>query len=183
MTEPLCIYGYHGTNITRASAILHEGFNISSNEYDWLGTGVYFFQDAPLRAWQWANALYPDNPVVIRALIQLENCLDLFDVGWFPLLRNLYSSFIKKYENSNQPLPKQNPERSKAHRLDCSFFNYIVDILAQEEENIEVIRGIFSEGDRIYANSAIFDLAHVQLAVRNTAIIREIQILNMKEII
>jgi hypothetical protein len=90
---------------------------------------------------------------------------------------------MEEYRNSNQALPKQNPERSKAHRLDCAFFNYIVDVLGQQQEKIAVIRGIFPEGDRIYPNSAIFDLAHVQLAVRDTAIIEESQIIEIRGII
>lgn len=70
MNAPLKIYGYHGTNMDIASAILDTGFKISSNDYDWLGTGIYFFQDAPLRAFQWANFRYPNNPAVIRSLIR-----------------------------------------------------------------------------------------------------------------
>ena len=86
MNQPLRVYGYHGTNTEIAAVIIQRGFNISSNDYDWLGTGVYFFQDAPLRAWQWANQRYPENPAVIRSLIRLENCIYLFDIGYASLL-------------------------------------------------------------------------------------------------
>jgi hypothetical protein len=60
---------------------------VSSNDYDWLGEGVYFFQDAPLRALQWAKEQYPEDPVVIRSLIRLENSIDLFDIKWFATLK------------------------------------------------------------------------------------------------
>lgn len=81
MNVPLKVYGYHGTNTDIASMIIDRGFNISFNDYDWLGTGVYFFQDAPLGAFQWANFRYPENPAVIRSLIRLENCMDLYNYG------------------------------------------------------------------------------------------------------
>lgn len=54
MSETIRVYGYHGTNTEAAATIIQQGFNVSSNDYDWLGTGVYFFQDAPVRAWEWA---------------------------------------------------------------------------------------------------------------------------------
>ncbi|HEU4883856.1 MAG TPA: hypothetical protein VFT45_16470 [Longimicrobium sp.] len=47
--------GYHGTSAEAARRILSSGFEISRNEYDWLGDGAYFFQDAPLRAREWAK--------------------------------------------------------------------------------------------------------------------------------
>ena len=50
MIEPLQVYGFHGTSIDAAEVILREGFRPSRNAYDWLGDGIYFFQDAPLRA-------------------------------------------------------------------------------------------------------------------------------------
>jgi hypothetical protein len=91
MNNPIEIYGYHGTSQTKATSILASGFRVSDNNYDWLGTGIYFFQDAPLRAHQWATQQYPGEPAVIRAHLRLENCIDLFDVGWQPLVT--YPSF------------------------------------------------------------------------------------------
>lgn len=174
MTETIRIYGYHGTSAEAAAAILQDGFNISSNEYDWLGKGVYFWQDAPLRAWTWANQNYHDNPAVIRSSIRLENCMDLLDIKWFPFIRRVYNSFVAEYESTNQTLPQQNPERSKAHRLDCAFFDYTVEkVLQPEGQIVKAIRSVFVEGDRIFPNSAVFDLAHVQIAIRDTALIEE----------
>jgi hypothetical protein len=171
--ENIRVYGYHGTSAEAAEVIIQQGFNVSSNDYDWLGTGVYFFQDAPVRAWEWANQQHPTNPAVICSIIRLENCIDLLDINWFPLIRNLYNSFVEEYRQTNRPLPRQNPERSKAHRLDCAYFNYIVDILQQQGQSIGVIRAVFLEGDRVFPNSAIFDRAHIQIAIRDTSLIEE----------
>jgi hypothetical protein len=87
--KPIEILGYHGTSKERATAILTEGFRASDNDYDWLGTGIYFFQDAPLRARQWATQQHPQAPAVICSRIHLDNCIDLFDIGWQPLLKNV----------------------------------------------------------------------------------------------
>jgi hypothetical protein len=177
MNDSVEVFGYHGTSRTQAMGILERGFRISDNDYDWLGTGIYFFQDAPLRAKQWATERYPDNPAVIGALIRLENCIDLLDIAWFPFLKDVYNSFVEQYRVSNQTLPKQNPQRSKAHRLDCAFFNYNSQLLSSQGQTIESIRAVFVEGEQIFPTSAIFDLAHLQIAVKNPALIKQCYLL------
>jgi hypothetical protein len=173
MQEPLEVYGYHGTSQTKALSILDRGFRASDNDYDWLGTGIYFFQDAPLRAKQWAIEQHPQNPAVICARIQLDNCVDLFDVSWFPLLKDVYNLFIEQYQTTDRPLPRQNPFRSKAHRLDCAFFNYASQFLSSQGQTVSSTRAVFVEGEHLFPDSAIFDLAHVQIAIKNPALIKE----------
>jgi hypothetical protein len=170
--RPIEICGYHGTSKHRANTILAEGFRASDNDYDWLGTGIYFFQDAPLRAKQWAIQQHPQDPAVICSRIRLDNCIDLFDIGWQPLLKNVYNSFVEQYRDTDRPLPQQNPARSKAHRLDCAFFNFAIELISQEQQ-IDSIRAAFMEGERLFPNSAIFELTHVQIAIRNPNLIIE----------
>lgn len=170
--RPIEIFGYHGTSNNRATTILAEGFRASDNDYDWLGTGIYFFQDAPLRARQWAIEQHPSNPAVICSRIRLDNCIDLFDIGWQPLLKNVYNSFVEQCRDTDRPLPQQNPQRSKAHRLDCAFFNFAIELISQAQP-IDSIRAAFIEGERLFPNSAIFELAHIQIAVRNPKLIIE----------
>ena len=173
-SQPLRVYGYHGTSQKSAQQIIEHGFDVSTNDYDWLGTGVYFFQDAPARAWAWAIERYPDSPAVIKSRLSLENCLDLLDIIWFPFIGEAYDLFVRSYQQTNIPLPRQNPQRSKAHRLDCAFFNYIVrEIIEAQGHSVSAIRAVFNEGNRIYPNSAIFDRAHVQISIRNLANIEE----------
>ena len=47
------VIGYHGTRRETARKIInHETkFKSSSNEYDWLGHGIYFWEHAPQQAW------------------------------------------------------------------------------------------------------------------------------------
>ena len=73
--------------------------------------------------------------------------------------------------------------RSKAHRLDCALFDYAVSsINRSSNQEIETIRSVFVEGEDIYPNSAIYDLGHVQIAVRNTQLIKESIIINIDRI-
>jgi len=50
VADPLRAIGYHGTSQAVAQVILRDGFVVSRNVYEWLGDGVYFFQDSPNRA-------------------------------------------------------------------------------------------------------------------------------------
>jgi hypothetical protein len=172
INKPIEILGYHGTSQERAAAILSTGFRASDNDYDWLGTGIYFFQDAPLRAKQWAIGQHLSNPAVICSRVCLDNCIDLFDIGWQPLLKNVYNAFVEQYRDTDRLLPQQNPERSKAHRLDCAFFNFAIELISQEQP-IDSIRAAFMEGERLFPSSAIFELAHIQIAIRNPNLIIE----------
>jgi hypothetical protein len=61
--------GHHGTSRQVAETVLSKGFRASKNPYDWLGDGVYFWQDAPLRAMEWAVRTFGHDAVVIEAEI------------------------------------------------------------------------------------------------------------------
>jgi hypothetical protein len=160
-------------------SIIKDGFRASDNDYDWLGTGVYFFQDAPTRAKHWASAQHPNNPAVVRARIELENCIDLLDINWMPPIKSIYHLFIEKYRRANLPLPTQNPSKSKAHRLDCAFFNFASQVLSSQGKTLASVRSVFVEGESIFPDSAIFDLAHVQIVVKDRSLIKESEIINI----
>jgi hypothetical protein len=59
-----------------------EEWKQCDNEYDWLGNGIYFWEHSPERARRWAGA----DGIVIGAVIQLGNCLDLTDLRYTGLL-------------------------------------------------------------------------------------------------
>jgi hypothetical protein len=136
---------------------------------------------------QWATQQHPQHPAVIRAVIQLDNCIDLLDIKWFPPLKIVYNSFREGYQRfvrvasalRKRPLPKQNPTLSKAHRLDCAFFNYATELLRSQGQEMEAIRAVFVEGENMFPSSAIFDLAHIQIAVKNTALIKDCQLVEI----
>jgi hypothetical protein len=44
---------------------------------------------------------------------------------------------------------------------------------------MEAIRAVFVEGENMFPSSAIFDLAHIQIAVKNTALIQDCQLVEI----
>ena len=71
------VFGYHGTHPAFAERLIRGEVSIadwspSTNEYDWLGHGIYFWEYAPDRAREWAG-----KGGVVGAIIRLGECLDL----------------------------------------------------------------------------------------------------------
>jgi hypothetical protein len=170
MQEFTRVTGFHGTNSTGAKTILEQGFLISRNDYDWLGDGVYFFQDAPHRALEWA-AEHHGEGVTIGSVIRLEGCMDLLDIRWFRTLNEIYDSFLRQMKRAGALLPIQS---SRAHRLDRAVINYAVGILKTKGIDVRVVRAAFDEGAPAFPGSALFDRSHVQIAVRDLNLIEKI---------
>jgi hypothetical protein len=134
--------------------------------WDWLGDGVYFFQDAPMRAWEWARERYPSEPAVIEASIWLGNCMDLLDVPWMRVIAEAYELYQAQRAAAGQPPLSQDPMTGN-HRLDRRVFNYVVTLLSQQGQEIKTVRAVFQEGSPVFERSALFDRSHVQIAVRD----------------
>lgn len=154
--------GFHGTSEEAAQRILVSGFEISRNEYDWLGDGAYFFQDAPVRAMEWARQRFGDDAAVIGAEIDLENCIDLLDIRWQGVIRQDYVRYRALLREVGAPLPRQT---RGAHRLDRSVIN--ADALKREGLHVSTIRAAFAEGEPLFPGSALASRSHVQIAVRD----------------
>lgn len=135
---------------------------LSANEYDWLGDGVYFFQDAPRRASDWAAERH-DDPCVLEAKISLASCIDLLDTRWFSRLNQSYDAYVGRCKRLGIDLPRQT---AGAHRLDRDVINYMVDALSAEGRTVKAVRGAFGEGRPAFPGSALYDQSHVQIAVR-----------------
>ena len=73
------VVGYHGTRRATAEALVDgDPFTASTNDDDWLGHGIYFWEFAPQQAWWWARRRYGDDEAaVVGAMIDLGRCLDL----------------------------------------------------------------------------------------------------------
>jgi hypothetical protein len=157
------VVGFHGTSEARAEVIVCSGeFIPSKNEYDWLGHGIYFWEHAPLRAWQWARQKYRDRAAVVEATIELGTCLDLTDLRYTSALRLSYEMLREAFLRNKTPLPMN---RNKARLLDCLVVNYLTSYILPE---CETVRAPFLEGDPIYEGSMLLNQSHVQLVARSS---------------
>src|SRR6185369_3002935 len=95
------ILAYHGCDETVAREVLNRQGKLKSSEnrYDWLGTGIYFWEHGPQRAWEWAQLRAKSGskrikkPAVLGAILHLGACFDLLDTANTSLLAELYPAF------------------------------------------------------------------------------------------
>lgn len=119
--------GFHGTDQSIVDELLKGGTDLKprNNPYDWLGYGIYFWDNSASRAFEWAEALSQKTdstikkPAVIGAIIDLGNCLDLLDYSNIPLVHSGYKILETTMDARKIPINKGGNDR--LHReLDCA---------------------------------------------------------------
>ena len=176
--------GYHGCDHAIAEAVFAGGeIKPSANSYDWLGTGIYFWEDDQDRALEWAEegvvAGRLTRPAVIGAVIDLGNCLDLTTRANLALLRISYEGLALAFETAGKSLPvnRDAPSRPPGNQLLRELDNAVIQHVhkSMDEEGIapfDTVRGLFIEGDALYPGGGFFSHTHSQIAVRNLTMIR-----------
>jgi len=82
----LCI-GFHGCEKSRQEKLISESsyFKMSQESFDWLGHGMYFWDNNEKRAMQWAIDKQKvgklKKPSVVGAVLDLGRCFDLLDTS------------------------------------------------------------------------------------------------------
>jgi hypothetical protein len=98
------IIGFHGCNQDVADILLREEptFKKSTNNYDWLGNGMYFWENNPIRAWEYILEVQKrephriQNPTVVGAILDLGHCLNLVESRYINLLRAIVLPLFKE---------------------------------------------------------------------------------------
>lgn len=171
---PNLVLGFHGCNKDVFKQVINKGQHLkkSNNSYDWLGNGVYFWEQNYQRAFEWASGRYGDDAAVIGAVIDLGYCLNLTDSSSADILRIGYDILKVRCEAIGAELPK-NRKSTKSkdvllRDLDCAVIEQIHDFNRLSNNLMyDSVRGIFVEGDAPYEGSAFREKTHVQLCVCN----------------
>jgi hypothetical protein len=171
------VIAYHGCDAQVASRLLDgEPFRPSSNNFDWLGEGIYFWEYGYDRALQFAEEQRlrgkVERPSVVGALLQLGNCFDLMDTRFTAELNRAFDLFCASQLRDGQPIP-HNSGATADHllrRLDCAVINFYLDELVSQAP-YDSVRCGFTEGPPAYKGSGIRAKSYVQVAIRNEACI------------
>jgi hypothetical protein len=164
------ILGYHGAKAGHAADFARklllgevgvEEWKPSENEFDWLGHGTYFWEHSPERARRWAGG----DGIVIGAVVQLGNCLDLTDLRHTELLALSYANLAKDYGEKGLSLPQNSGRELKNRKLDCLVINNIPTTISG---HVQAVRGAFEEGEEAFPGAALKKETHIQVAVRDT---------------
>ena len=187
---PQLVLGFHGCDETTAEEVLSDPrkhLRPSDNDYDWLGNGIYFWLNDPLRAYEWAVAKskepnsYVKEPAVIGAVIDLGDCLNLCERESIQLLQRSYEDLSSAAEQSGIDFQKDfknskpDPGGFKlVRKLDCIVIRYAHDLIKSESNGREfdTVYGYFQEGKEAYPGAGIQEKSHIQIAVRNLSCIK-----------
>ena len=172
---PNIIIGFHGCDYSTYKDVLynHNILKPSTNSYDWLGNGMYFWEQNLERAWEWANNNKSiSQPAVIGAVIDLGYCLNLLDSKYTLMLKDEYDMFEIESLIFDKAMPinknvKGNTDLLLRH-LDCAVIEHLHKSREQSNETpFDSVRGVFFEGDPIYETSGFREQSHIQICVRN----------------
>jgi hypothetical protein len=168
------VLGYHGCDRYIGERLLGGAdFRPSSNDYDWLGPGIYFWEANPRRGHEFAaetskrNGSGIKNPYVIGAVIELGLCLDLTTSSGLEWVRIAYDSLLDVTTAADVELPTNSADYLRRN-LDCAVIRRLHTIL--EDQNlppVDTLKGVFTEGQPIYPGSGFREKTHIQIAVRN----------------
>lgn len=183
MKWPSFILGYHGCDREIGEAILAGQADLrpSTNLYDWLGTGIYFWENNPARALEWAKmaaqhgkrtAKAVHEPFVIGAVIDPGNCLDLLEADSIRLVEKAHQRMSEQMlaERTHLPVNRKAGGEYPLRYLDCAVVNYLhQDIKEAGLPCFDSVRAAFVEGVPIYQGAGFHRHTHTQICVRAAA--------------
>lgn len=191
--QPGFALGFHGCDSAVGEALLsgkERHLKSGSNDYDWLGNGIYFWEGNPECALQFAKQDASQNPkvskgsikrpLVIGAVIGLGLCCNLLDRSALAELQLAYHFLEQASAAARPPLRvTRGPER-QVRFLDRAVIKTLHSLRANGPTNPEgptppphdSVRAAFFEGGELFPGAGFSAKAHIQIAVRNSDCIK-----------
>ena len=177
------VIGFHGCDKSIRDAIVNSQsmLHASKNQYDWLGHGMYFWENNSQRALHFAQELKKrpqdgkkpiNEPAVLGAVINLGLCLDLLDKEYIDYVNESFETVRDSYASIRIPLPQNISFGSSGdrliRRLDCTVIEYAhFRRRRRKARPFDSVRGVFIEGAPIYPTAGFYEKSHSQLCIRN----------------
>jgi hypothetical protein len=189
--KPNLVIGFHGCERHVRDALLMNpnDYKISQKPFDWLGHGLYFWENNYERALEWATEKEKRGgivePAVIGAVLSLGYCCDFLDKKYIRLLAYYFNMMKSRYELFGEELPQNNDLKHDTHKdkilrhLDCTAIEFMhANILDQvkneraeqgysEYKIFDSTRGVFIEGGPVFEGAGLFEKSHIQICIRN----------------
>ena len=179
-TKSGLVLGFHGCDQSTLEKVLTQNSPLkrSTNKYDWLGNGVYFWENSPERALDFAKSLKENprkgkkpisTPCVLGAVLDLGHCLDFMSLKYLNILTNSYDTLAQVYEQSGLKIPENISTEENGdlllRRLDCAVIELIIK--TKKKPKFDSVRAVFWEGDVPYPNAGFKKKNHIQICIRN----------------
>ena len=195
-TRSNLILGFHGCDQEVRDKLLQKPSTILKSEkpYDWLGHGVYFWENNFERALQWAKDKAKRGEIekasVIGAVISLDYCLDFTDSRFITMLKTYYELLEIRYKQLGKELPVNRDIKSDTHKdkiireLDCLVIEFMHQKIYEQYSSeikqkgftsykiFDSARGVFTEGGPAFPGAGIHNKSHIQICIRNSNCIK-----------
>jgi hypothetical protein len=189
--KPNLVIGFHGCDANVRDLLLKDPNKIviSREPYDWLGHGLYFWENNFERALQWAEDKKRRgkiiNPAVIGAVLHLGYCCDFLEARFIRMIESYYHLMAAICRDNGKQIPKNEDLTYDKHKdkllrnLDCSTIEFMHEkILSQTQADIkekgfsdfkifDSTRGAFIEGGPAFEGSGLHAKTHIQICIRN----------------
>lgn len=186
--RPFQVIGYHSCDRDLGLRVLkgEDQLKPSNNTWDWLGKGVYFWEQNPEKAMEYAikcaigkqkfaGKIY--TPFVIGAIIELGHCLNLVEPQSLKIVKEAYNELVKTMGEGKKKMPVNNGAN---RQLDCAVIQTIHESNKREElknphgliKSYDTVRSPFHEGGVLYEGASFTDGLHIELAVINVDLIK-----------
>ena len=172
--QPAFVLGFHGTDDVVVNQIVSQKtphLVKSQDVTEWLGHGIYFWENDPQRALNWARngktKGLVKTPGALGAVIDLGLCLDLTTTTGLEEVSRAFTTLSDSYFLAGLELPKNTGGPDKARReLDCK----VVETLHAYRKDhsmpaYDSVRAFFPEDDTLYDNSGFRKRNHIQICV------------------
>ncbi|MDE1146302.1 MAG: hypothetical protein PW843_06700 [Azospirillaceae bacterium] len=171
------VLGYHGCTKSVADRLLAgEPFKKSENDYDWLGHGIYFWEANPVRGLSFAQESLKrkkseEDAAVVGAVIEMGHCFDLISAMDTRMLQAAYQALKSDLDAIGKALPTNS---TLQRRLDCAIIEHAHSLVARMVPSLpfDTVKGIFTEGSPTYPGAGFLEKTHIQIAVRNPAVVK-----------
>lgn len=174
------VIGHHGCDAGLAKQLVlgQTRLRRSENDWDWLGNGVYFWENNYERAMIWAadEATRPGSavsePAVVGAVISLGFSLNLTETTALKEVAEAHDYYLKLCESGSLNLTRNRGPSLRARYLDCMVFETLHQLRSFRNLPLyDTVRGFFMEGQPLYEGAGLRMHDHIQICVRNPATI------------
>lgn len=172
--QPSFVLGFHGTDRTVADQAVSrkiKHLKKSEDTTEWLGHGVYYWENDPARALEWAkNGKTKGDitkPAAVGAVIDLGFCLDLTTMTGLQEVEAAFIALRDTYQKSGLALPQNTQGKDKVKReLDCAV---IQALHCQRAERgaapYDSVRAAFPEDNPLFDDSGFRKRNHIQICI------------------
>lgn len=179
--QPYLAIGFHSCDREVGLRVINGGDDLrpSKNVWDWLGPGVYFWEQNPSRALEYAKECAQglqtfagkiSTPFVIGAIIELRNCLNLLEPNSIKSFEAAHKRMLDIFLKSGFKVPVN---KGADRQLDCSVFRCLHELNnGTGATAIDTIRCPFHEGGELYPGANFSKRLHMEICVRNPDCIR-----------